>query len=87
MAALYQKGWDETRAGLGILRASRPKVPAVSVPQRPASRAVGSSNRQGSPPLVLPRRHLLSSRNPPTLETRSKQGARNLTANWRGRSG
>jgi len=36
-ARAIEEGWDETRAELEILRASRPKVPAVSVPQRPAS--------------------------------------------------
>ena len=36
-ARAIEEGWDETRAELEVLRASRPKVPAVSVPQRPAS--------------------------------------------------
>jgi len=36
-ARAIEEGWDETRAELEVLRASRPKVPAVSVPQRPSS--------------------------------------------------
>jgi len=36
-AKAIEEGWDETRAELEVLRASRPKVTTVSVPQRPSS--------------------------------------------------
>jgi len=36
-AKAIEEGWDETRTELHILRASRPKVPAASAPQRPAT--------------------------------------------------
>ncbi len=35
-AQAIEEGWDESRTELHILRASRPKVPAVAAPQRPA---------------------------------------------------
>jgi phage major head subunit gpT-like protein len=36
-AQAIEEGWDETRTELHILRASRPRVPAVATPQRPAA--------------------------------------------------
>jgi hypothetical protein len=36
-AQAIEEGWDETRTELHILRASRPKVPAVAASQRPAA--------------------------------------------------
>jgi len=35
-AQAIEDGWDETRTELHVLRANRPKVPAVATPQRPA---------------------------------------------------
>jgi len=34
-ARAIEEGWDETKAELHLLRANRPKVPPVNVPQRP----------------------------------------------------
>jgi len=36
-AQAIEEGWDESRTELHILRASRPKVPVVATPQRPAA--------------------------------------------------
>ena len=36
-ARAIEEGWDETKAELHVLRASRPQVPAVTTPQRPTS--------------------------------------------------
>ncbi len=36
-AKAIEDGWDETKTELHVLRASRPKVPAVTVPQRPSA--------------------------------------------------
>ncbi len=36
-AQAIEDGWDETRTELHVLRASRPKVPSVATPQRPAA--------------------------------------------------
>jgi len=69
-AQAIEEGWDDARTELHILRASRPKVPAVIVPQRPAAPQVFEAVAMMA--AKMPTSYLEASYAEPVLEAASR---------------